>query len=288
MGEVVADYLNKGGSTKTTTEVHLCHAFALEGLRVLSIDTDGQQQTSRWLHPGAAPKRTLRDVAVEPESIREVIVQTRIPGVDLIYASQALPMIAESVLKMSSDGQPRNPYRVLKKAVSFVRDDYDVILIDCAPGITLLNTNALVACDHVLVPLDVSDMSYEGLESLIGALVQMASGDEKILDALPPVSVLLTKTETNESKGIEVLRQRIAALASDQFSAFQLLQNSVRYRKQVRTDLYHERLDAFDRAQSKEFKYSHLKAVADDYGAVAREFATLLMAQMQKKREGVA
>jgi cellulose biosynthesis protein BcsQ len=284
MARKIPAYANKGGTTKTFSIVHFAHAFAREGWRVLVVDMDGQQHSSRWLAPEGPGRYTLRHVAMDPQFIAQVIIPTRIKNVDLVYGDSVLPMAAEAVLKMSPDGQPGSEYRVLRKALAYVDDQYDVILMDCAPGVTLLNTNALVAADHILVPLDVSDMSFEGLESLVETLVQMASGD-KLLDAIPPVSVLLTKTEPGESKGIARLRSEILDLATVDFSAFNLLKQTVRNRKQARTDLYRARVDAFDRASSNQFKYKHLKALADDYEAAAREFAILLT---QSQEAGVA
>lgn len=288
MGEAVAEFLDKGGSTRTTSTVHLSHAAALEGGRVLVIDTDGQQHSSKWLRPDDAPELTLHNVVLRPESIREAICKTRIPGVDLVYASKALPLVAEAVLKASADGEPRQPYGVLADAVSYVKDDYHLVLIDCAPGITPLNTNALVACDHVLVPLDVSDMSFDGLKGVIGTLMQMTSGKKPLLDSMPPVSVLLTKIETDESKGVADLRARIVELGTRDNGAFRLLQSQIRYRKQVRTELYSSGVDAFDLAATGTFKHRHLQAVADDYRNAMRELMTILNAQTKARNEGVA
>lgn len=278
---VVPIFIEKGGVGKTTTTIHLSHAAALRGVRVLVVDTDPQLHASEWLHPAAAPAVTLNEVVRAPERLREGLTASRIEGVDILYGSRRLPNVAESVLKTDEDGNPRNPFAVLKGSIDSVRNDYDLIFIDCAPSISLLSSNALVAADHVLAPTTLAALSYKGIADLAKSLVQLCKNG--LIAEIPPFTLVLTMTKTGKSKTTASIRERIAAVAEREQRPYTLLQQTVRYREQME-GVFDLRKDAFDLAATGEFKYSHLKAVADDYTAVAKEFANLLLRQRAPER----
>lgn len=273
MARTVSVYIEKGGSTKSTTTVHLAHASAKNGVRVLIADVDAQCHASHWLIP-SLPSITINEVVRRPELIRQAIVPSRIVGADVLYGSRKLPLVAEAVLKQDEDGNPRNPFEVLKRLLADVADEYDLILIDCSPSVSLMNTNALVAADHVLVPTDLADMSFAGIEDVARTLVQMHNNG--LIKTLPPITVLLNSLENDDSKTTREIRERITSIAERERAPYTLLQHTVRYRKQMK-GIYHTHQTAFDLAADGGFRYRHLQPVARDYEAAAAEFLSLLL-----------
>lgn len=267
---IVAVYLEKGGSTKSTTTVHVAHGAARRGLRVLVLDIDGQRHSSIWLH-GEPKERilTINEVARNPDLAEEAIVATRVPGVDLMYGSSILPALAESALKVNeADGVQRNPFTVLRTIARRVAHRFDLILIDCSPTVGQLNTNALVAADHVLVPMDQAKMTYRGLTDVATTLVKMRKND--IIDRIPPLTVLLTKTESDEAKGTREIRSMIQA----EDRPYTVLSHTIRYRKQM--EFIWPDATAFELADGGNFRWIHLRPVAQDYANATDEFTRLL------------
>ncbi|MHB8147510.1 MAG: ParA family protein [Vulcanimicrobiaceae bacterium] len=269
---IVAVYLEKGGSRKTSSTLGLARAFVERGVRVLAIDTDGQCHLSKWLLPRGAPypERTILDVARDPAALAAVIVPTRIPNLDLVPGSRILPMTAESVFARSDDGMVRNPAHVLSTALEGL-EGYGVVLIDCSPSVTLANANALAAATHVLCPVDLAAMSYEGLRDVARSLVQMVRN--RLIPQAPPVTVLLGST--NERNRTTAAIERVIRGDDHETGGYTVLPTMIRYRSQA-IQLYGDGIDAFDAAASGAFKFRHLAALADDYRSAATDLAIRL------------
>jgi len=166
---VVAIANQKGGVGKTTTAVNLGAALAEEGFRVLVVDLDPQGNASTGL--GLNPRdvtSSIYDVlmgtasledCIEPTSIRNLFVAPA--TIDLAGAEiELVPQISRELK--------------LKRAVDAVREQYDLVLIDCPPSLGLLTVNGLAAADDVIVPIQCEYYALEGLGQLLRnvALVQ--------------------------------------------------------------------------------------------------------------------
>jgi chromosome partitioning protein len=155
---VIAVFNHKGGTGKTTTSVSLAAGLAQRGKRVLLIDTDSQGNVSVCL--GATGERNLYHVLVMGLRTSDA-VQTVRTGLDLLPANDTL---AAAELYLTSR---QNRERVLRERLGSTIDDYDYTIVDCSPSLSLMNQNALVLADSVLVPVGCDYLSLVGVRQVV-------------------------------------------------------------------------------------------------------------------------
>ena len=155
MAATISVLSQKGGTGKTTAVRTLTDVFRRVDLRVLAIDLDPQGNLSDYLDvdPEAAP--TIGDVLAGRAKAREAVHDGIIP---------ANLGLAEAELAL---GGKMGRELALKKALRDLRDDYDVIMIDCPPALGLLTVNALVASDHALISAEAQYFSLQGVEQAL-------------------------------------------------------------------------------------------------------------------------
>lgn len=185
----------KGGVGKTTTVVHLAAAARRAGLRVLTIDANPQAHLSRHLgaDPGSvglsALLRAAAAMQLDEDMLRAVLAQARPAAVDcgdLIPAEASLDDDAAVLLNVSGREQ------LLRETLLPVHEDYDVAIIDTAPGFDLIATNAWVAATDILVPCPPEIYALEGLAKLARHLAEVRY---RLNPDLRVVGILLTLAE---------------------------------------------------------------------------------------------
>lgn len=154
----IAVFNHKGGTGKTTTSVSLAAGLADRGYRVLLLDTDSQGNVAVSL--GASCERSLYHVLVMGLRVADAITSVR-PGLDLLPSNETL---AAAELYLAGR---QNRDRVLSQRLGNAVDDYDFVIIDCSPSLSLMNQNALCVADSVLVPVACDYLSLVGVRQVI-------------------------------------------------------------------------------------------------------------------------
>lgn len=152
----------KGGVGKTTTTVNIAACLAMQGKKVLLVDSDPQGNATSGL--GIDKKElasTMYDLYCNDKKIIEVIIRNVRKNLDLIPANIQLAAVELELAQIVSRET------ICKNAIAEIKDDYDFILIDCPPSLSLLTVNALTASDGVLIPIQSEFYALEGLTQLL-------------------------------------------------------------------------------------------------------------------------
>lgn len=163
MGKIIAVVNQKGGVGKTTTAVNLTAALTEAGKRVLMCDFDPQANATSGL---GLDKRSLRhsiyDVIINDVPAKEAIIKTKFG--DVLPSTADLAGAGVELVTLPSPN-----YR-LRDALDTVKDQYDLIFIDCPPSLELLTLNSLCAADGIMVPVQCEYYALEGLTDLMTTL----------------------------------------------------------------------------------------------------------------------
>ncbi len=169
MGKIIAIANQKGGVGKTTTSINLAASFSAMKRKVMLIDLDAQGNASvgSGVYKSQITYASHR-VLCDEIKIQDALIKTA-SGFDLIATTQDL-IIAEMQLLQARERENR-----LKNILATVINQYDYILIDCPPSLSILTVNALVAADSVLIPIQCEYFALEGLSGLLNTVEQIRS-----------------------------------------------------------------------------------------------------------------
>ncbi len=167
--KIVALANQKGGVGKTTTAVNLGYALAKRGQRVLLIDLDPQGNATSSFGLQEIEGESLYDVLLGEASIVDKVLPTRLEGLFLIPAD--LDLVGAEIEVARMDGHLT---QLAQKLEPFRQDKtFDFILLDCPPSLGILMTNAIVAADELLTPIQCEFFALEGLVKIVRVVEQV-------------------------------------------------------------------------------------------------------------------
>jgi chromosome partitioning protein len=177
MGKILGVVNQKGGVGKTTTAINLSACLAIEGLSILLVDCDPQANATSGLGlPRDDNRHSIYDVLVGTSQSDQVILPTDVKNLWLLPGSKNLT--GANVELTGVEGRESR----LKNALELVRNNHDLVILDCPPALDLLTLNVLVAADSLIVPMQAEYFALEGISELVSTLERVRANFNPRID----------------------------------------------------------------------------------------------------------
>ena len=171
MGRIIAIANQKGGVGKTTTAINLSATLAEAGQKVLAVDFDPQgNETSGLGLEKENLEQTVYELLIGDCKLSDCLVKEVQPNLDVIPSNVNLAGAEIELLEMD------DKEKILRGFLRRIKKNYDFIIIDCPPSLSLLTINALVAADTVLVPIQCEYYALEGLNQVMKTIQLVKKG----------------------------------------------------------------------------------------------------------------
>ena len=210
MAKVICITNQKGGVGKTTTAVNLAFYLAKEKFRTLIIDFDPQGNATSGLgidkealekayEPNSkVPGASMTEVMLGQIGLLPIIKETKYKNLSI---APTTPQLANTEVELAKD---KNRFNRLKEAVKMIEGDYDYIIIDSPPSLSLLTVNGMITADYLLLPVQTEFYAMEGVSQL---LETMKLVKERMNPKLKLLGVLATMYDKRTSLSVQVLAE---------------------------------------------------------------------------------
>ncbi len=172
--KILAVANQKGGVGKTTTSVNLAHGLSNRGQRILLVDLDPQANATSAMLDGATERRSLYHSLIGHTPAPDLVLPTRFESLSIIPADLEMAGAEAEVARLE------NHNRQIRRALDAIREQnrFDYAILDCPPSLGVLMTNALVAADELLIPIQCEYYALEGLGLLMQVMNLLREGGD--------------------------------------------------------------------------------------------------------------
>lgn len=197
MGRVIAVANQKGGVGKTTTAINLSSCLAAKEQKVLAIDMDPQgNMTSGLSVDKDEVEYTVYDLLIGEAEMDQVLCKDVFENLDVLPTNIDLSGAEIELLNVE------NKEYILRDEVNKIRDNYDFVIIDCPPSLSMLTINAMTTADTVLVPIQCEYYALEGLSQLIKTIELVR---DRLNDRLEMEGVVFTMYDARTNLSLQVV-----------------------------------------------------------------------------------
>ena len=202
MATVIAITNQKGGVGKTTTSINVAYFLAKLGKRTLLIDFDPQGNASSGLGIDKTTLgATMSDVINGQQTLGAIIIETAFKN---LWLAPTTAVLANTETELA---QQERRFSRLKLAIEPIQEQYDYILIDCPPSLSLLTVNGLIAARYVLLPVQAEFYALEGLGQLLETMKLIRHGMNPGLDLLGVLPTMLDSRTTLSNQVHEEIKR---------------------------------------------------------------------------------
>ena len=199
MATVICITNQKGGVGKTTTAVNLGYFLAKDKFKTLIVDFDPQGNATSGLGVNKAKlKSTMTEVLTGKAGLRETIVDTKIKKLSI---APTTPELANAEVEIAN---VKGKFTRLKNVIDGIEKEYDYVIIDSPPSLSLLTVNGMIAADYLLLPVQTEFYALEGVAQLLDSMKLVKKAMNPNLKLL---GVLATMYDKRTSLSVEVLAE---------------------------------------------------------------------------------
>ena len=202
MAVVISVTNQKGGVGKTTTAVSLAYYIAKSNKKTLLIDFDPQGNATSGLDIDKKNlKATMTDVIMGNAKLSDVILPTAYKG---FFVAPTLAYLADAEVKLA---QADKRFSRLRDAIQEIDANYDAIIIDCPPSLSLLTVNGLVASKYIILPVQAEFYALEGLGQLLETMKLVRKAMNPTLDLLGVLTTMMDSRTTLSKQVYEEIKR---------------------------------------------------------------------------------
>lgn len=202
MAIVISVTNQKGGVGKTTTAVNLAYYIAKAGKKTLLIDFDPQGNATSGLGINKQDlKLTMADVVMELATLDQVIMPMPFKN---FFLAPSTPHLADIEVQLA---QADKRFSRLKNAIESISSNYDIIIVDNPPSLSLLTVNGIVAAKYVLLPVQAEFYALEGLGQLLETMKLVRKGMNPTLELLGVLPTMMDKRTTLSGQVYEEIKK---------------------------------------------------------------------------------